>query len=161
MFSGKRLKEKRKENKLTQAQLSDLTGISIVTISRYENDSYTPTYKHLLSLVNALNCTLKDLENNEDDIEEPVIFNPHSDGYETTTIFPGGTKFTSSTQDGKTTTKIFQSSETKLFFKIQKKLYELNLNGLENVYQYIDDLLQIKKYKRNKDDLWNTGKKEK
>lgn len=50
MSIGKNIKKLRTEKKLTQKQLSELTGISEVMISQYERGIRTPKNKNLLKL---------------------------------------------------------------------------------------------------------------
>ena len=45
MTIGKKIKELRKQKKLTQKRLSKLTGIAEITIRQYEADKYNPKWK--------------------------------------------------------------------------------------------------------------------
>lgn len=47
---GDKLKELRKERKLTQKQLADQVGVTVSTISSYESGSRYPSYDVLISL---------------------------------------------------------------------------------------------------------------
>lgn len=49
------------ESKLTQKDLSEMTGLSEPTISKYVNKLQMPSVKALLSLSYALGCTVDDL----------------------------------------------------------------------------------------------------
>ena len=53
---GDRLKKRRLELKITQAQLSKLTKIKITTISNYENNISTPNEDNIYKLMEALQC---------------------------------------------------------------------------------------------------------
>lgn len=59
---GNRLKEFREDRRLTQDQLSSLSGVTRQTISYIEsNADYNPTLSTLLKLCNALNCSMEEL----------------------------------------------------------------------------------------------------
>ena len=52
---GKKLKQIRKSKNLTQAELSEITGISEKHISKLESGAYFPTYETFGKLLKALN----------------------------------------------------------------------------------------------------------
>lgn len=56
-----RLKETRREQKLSQAQLADLVGVSRNTISSIETGAFQPTAKLALILCIALDKKFEDL----------------------------------------------------------------------------------------------------
>lgn len=51
-----RLRVKRAELKVSQAELSEKAGVSIATINGYENGYYTPGADKLWALADALGC---------------------------------------------------------------------------------------------------------
>ena len=53
---GDKIKERRLELKITQAQLSELTNIKTTTISNYENNISTPNEDNIYKLLDALQC---------------------------------------------------------------------------------------------------------
>ena len=55
------IKLKRKEEKLTQEQLSDLTGINRIMIGRIEREDYIPSINQFESLANALDFDITDM----------------------------------------------------------------------------------------------------
>ena len=57
----KRLRTIRKKRKLTQRKLAELSGISDVQISKYENGDAAPTITFLEWLCTALEVSSKDL----------------------------------------------------------------------------------------------------
>lgn len=59
--TGKRIKLNRKRAGLTQNQLADLVGISMMSIRRYENDNRIVTIGILQKIANALNIQVSDL----------------------------------------------------------------------------------------------------
>lgn len=46
---------------VSEMELSDRTGISVVTLSQYRNGKTLPTLKNLRKLADALDCTPNDL----------------------------------------------------------------------------------------------------
>jgi len=61
MDIGSRIKEIRKNKKITQLRLSELTGINRASITQYENGTYEPSIEKLELIANALNVTVQDL----------------------------------------------------------------------------------------------------
>lgn len=55
------LKQWRSVKNMTQEQLSDLTGISMVTISKWENGRGSPTVKNLREVSTALGISMDDI----------------------------------------------------------------------------------------------------
>ena len=51
---GKRIKEKRKEKKMTQQQLADMIGVTKVSICCYENETRSPELSNLVELAESL-----------------------------------------------------------------------------------------------------------
>lgn len=65
---------KRKEQKLTQAQLAEMTGINRGMISRLESCDYTPSIDQLQSIAEVLNFEVVDLfENDKSVSSKPVV----------------------------------------------------------------------------------------
>ena len=58
MKISENIRKLRKEAHLTQKKLAEKTGLSEVTIRRYEADVFKPKYAHALALSNALNAPL-------------------------------------------------------------------------------------------------------
>ncbi len=58
---NKSLKEIRNSRNLSQAALSEKVGLSIQSISKYENTSNTPCFKHLIEISDALDCKVDQL----------------------------------------------------------------------------------------------------
>lgn len=61
----KNLKAIRKDRKLTQQELSYLTGIGHISICNYENNNQSPKYETLEKLAEALDCTVTQLVKGE------------------------------------------------------------------------------------------------
>ena len=55
---GKFISEKRKELKLTQAQLAEKLGVTDKTVSRWENGNYMPDLSLLQQLSKELNVSI-------------------------------------------------------------------------------------------------------
>lgn len=58
---GKKLKELRKSEKLTQEQLAEKLKISRVNYTRYETDAVRPDYETLILLADFYNVSLDEL----------------------------------------------------------------------------------------------------
>ena len=58
---GKKLKELRITEGLTQQQLADKLGIGRVNYTRYETDAVRPDYETLLTIVDFYNISLDEL----------------------------------------------------------------------------------------------------
>lgn len=56
MSMGDRIRERRKELKLTQEALAKTAGVNRVTVTGWEKDDYQPNGANLQSLAEALNC---------------------------------------------------------------------------------------------------------
>lgn len=54
MIIGERIKEARKDKKLTQQQLGDILGVSKVSICGYENGTRVPTMENFIQLLDIL-----------------------------------------------------------------------------------------------------------
>lgn len=61
MKIGEKLKQIRKEKKVSQIKLAEITGIAAETISRYEHNTGNPTVKQIEKLAGALDVTPFDL----------------------------------------------------------------------------------------------------
>lgn len=61
MEIGKKLRELRTQNELTQAKLSDLLGISRVNYTRYETNKVRPDYETLIKIADFFDVSLDDL----------------------------------------------------------------------------------------------------
>lgn len=69
---GKRIRELRKEKKLTQEQLGKILNVSHSTINRYESGLHQPDIESLNILANTFNCTT-DYLLGRTDMKEVVI----------------------------------------------------------------------------------------
>ncbi len=65
MLLGKRIRELRKKNNLTQQQLGDLINITKVSICCYENGTRTPTLETLKVLAETFNVDINYLLGND------------------------------------------------------------------------------------------------
>ncbi len=61
MEIGKKLKELRLQNELTQEKLSNILGISRVNYTRYETDKVRPDYENLIKIADFFDVSLDDL----------------------------------------------------------------------------------------------------
>ena len=69
---GSYIARKRKEQNLTQEQLSEQLGVSNKTISKWENGKCMPDYSIIQALCEALRVTLPELMDGEDAAEDSV-----------------------------------------------------------------------------------------
>lgn len=58
---GKKLKEFRERKKLSKTQLAEITGLSIVSIIKYEKGLIVPTVKNIGILSKTLECDFEEL----------------------------------------------------------------------------------------------------
>lgn len=56
-----RIKEYRKQHKLTQEELANILGVTRQTIIAIENDKYNPTLELAMNLAKYLNTTIEEL----------------------------------------------------------------------------------------------------
>lgn len=63
MQIGKKLKELRQSENLTQSQLSEKLGISRVNYTRYETDVSRPDYETLIKIADFYDISLDELFN--------------------------------------------------------------------------------------------------
>ncbi|MEC9489168.1 MAG: helix-turn-helix transcriptional regulator [Halanaerobium sp.] len=77
MTFGQRLKEMRKESRMTQAELAGKVGVSRATVAGYETKGKEPPYDTLIQLAKALGCSTdyllgySSLRRPEGEIREP------------------------------------------------------------------------------------------
>jgi len=72
MFSENKLKEIRKRTGMSQEQLAELVGVSLMTIRRWEWGETSPSAKKLPKLAEALNTSVEYLMGLTDDAPPPV-----------------------------------------------------------------------------------------
>lgn len=70
MSVAQKLKAKRKEKRLTQIQLAEISGVSQQAISFIESSRNTPTEGTLRLLAKALNCPVSELLDDETQIKK-------------------------------------------------------------------------------------------
>ena len=63
MTIGEKIKKLRKENGLTQKQLSELTDIPVRTIQRYEAGDFNPKMKSITKIADALKVAVTEFSN--------------------------------------------------------------------------------------------------
>ena len=54
---GKNIRKTREDRGLTQKELSELTGISVIMLSQYENGKRKPKHDNLIKIASALSCS--------------------------------------------------------------------------------------------------------
>ena len=74
MTVGERIRQVRESINMTQKQLSDIMGISFVTISQWENGKRKPKYETLQKIASALGVSISDLLDIKPVPEKEVYF---------------------------------------------------------------------------------------
>ncbi|NBI72164.1 XRE family transcriptional regulator [Clostridiaceae bacterium] len=111
MTIGDKIKTFRKQQKITQKRLSDLTGIHEITIRQYEANKYTPGIENLIKIAVILKAKLSDfLEYGEIIRECDVYIDSHRGSLNI---------------DQRTLLKYFDSFNTKGKKEALKRVYEL------------------------------------
>lgn len=72
MSIGERIKNLRKQNKLTQVELAKKSNISRSYLADIENDRYNPSLETLKALSNSLNANLSELVSGENQIDNTL-----------------------------------------------------------------------------------------
>ena len=85
---GKRIKNRRKELKMTQRKLAEKSGIAFRSIQDYESEKRNPKVEARRAIADALGCGLTDLFNEEPSFsfsteEEERRYIDHGDGTQT------------------------------------------------------------------------------
>ena len=61
VYLGKKLKELRKSENLTQEELAKILGISRVNYTRYETDAVRPDYETIVKIADYYNVSLDEI----------------------------------------------------------------------------------------------------
>ncbi len=62
MSVAENIKYLRKQKHMTQKQLSEKTGLAVITIQQYEAGKYSPKHDNLIKLATALECEVSDID---------------------------------------------------------------------------------------------------
>lgn len=76
---GKRIKEIRKERRMSQSDLADKVGVGTSQISMIEAGKRTTSVERLMDIANALNVDIVELY--DDDSKEKVTFSDGKEGW--------------------------------------------------------------------------------
>lgn len=160
MTIGEKIKAFRKERKLTQAKLSELTGIAEITIRQYEAGKYKPKTEQLIKLSAALGVSVHDLA---PDIYEKYTFNKQE--LELIDALNHFLQRDVSEKDLNVLSTFMNSQEFKELertnkgfqtLRIRKRLdtfyAQLNLNGQIKAMTYVEDLAKIPEYRKQQPD---------
>ena len=63
---AEKIKSRRKEKNLTQEALATILGVERTTVTMWETGQNTPPTKYLVTLADALGCTLDELLRDDD-----------------------------------------------------------------------------------------------
>lgn len=72
---GFKVKEARKEKKITQEQLAEAVGVGVTHISHLETGAGTVSLKVFVAIVNYLNCSVDELLCKEVKTARPIVNN--------------------------------------------------------------------------------------
>ena len=160
MTIGKKIKAFRKERKLTQAKLSELTGIAEITIRQYEAGKYKPKTEQLIKLSAALGVSVHDLA--------PEIYEKYTFNKQELELIDALNHFLQrdvSEKDLNVLSTFMNSQEFKELertnkgfqtLRIRKRLdtfyAQLNLNGQIKAMTYVEDLAKIPEYRKQQPD---------
>lgn len=122
---SEKIREYRKWKGLTQQQLADAAGISVMSIRRYESGEREPTGTAVKAIALAL-------EVNPSEIDDRFVISLGSD-------------VIVETEDGEFITVSMDTREGKMLCRFQA----LNNSGKDEVIRYADILLEANKYRRN------------
>ena len=61
MDIGQRMKQIRKEKRMTQEETADRAGVTAVSLSRWENGERNPTFQDVEKVARALGVTMEEL----------------------------------------------------------------------------------------------------
>ena len=160
MTIGEKIKAFRKERKLTQAKLSELTGIAEITIRQYEAGKYKPKTEQLIKLSAALGVSVHVLA---PDIYEKYTFNKQE--LELIDALNHFLQRDVSEKDLNVLSTFMNSQEFKELertnkgfqtLRIRKSLdtfyAQLNLNGQIKAMTYVEDLAKIPEYRKQQPD---------
>lgn len=130
----------RKERKLSQEELAEASGLSVMTIRRYEKNERTPNAANLSKIANALNIPSAFLL---DDIIEPDALNT-----EILNMMKDLDLSASETQEYTDAIKSQLGDYYSEFIKERLLMnYELlNESGKSKLYDYSTDLVRIRDY---------------
>ena len=104
-----RIKDLREEKNLTQIELSDIVGIDRTTISRLEKGERIPTLDHLQRLSKFFDCSFDYIMGTSNERKNKVQI-----------------------------VEISNAGVTKLQMEFLKKVEDLNVKDMEQVFDYID-----------------------
>lgn len=104
-----RIKDLREEKNLTQIELSDIVGIDRTTISRLEKGERIPTLDHLERLSKFFDCSFDYILGKSNDRKEKIQI-----------------------------VEISNNGINKLQMEFLKKIDDLNVKDMEQVFDYID-----------------------
>lgn len=143
MAVGEKIKAIRKEKKVTQKRLSELSGLAEITIRQYEANKYVPKADNLKKIALALDVKLSDLLEpgqtiREYDTDDDVwdIITKQEDGSLIRTIQTGGTN-----------SSFYPSIEQRTILRYYDSL---NAKGKKEALKRLEELTLISKYTESK-----------
>lgn len=136
MTIGERIKFYRKQNKITQKQLGEMCDLAEITIRQYEADKYIPKIGNLQKISLALQIPLTLLMDLRED----------SSWTRLATDFPDSPVIT---KGNDLYLKVMGSEESAYIDQITYLLHQLNIKGLQNANEYLQELIINSDYLKN------------
>lgn len=137
MNIGKKMKEVRKRNCLTQEQLANKVGISLMSIRRYEKDERSPNMKTLKKIAAALDVPISDL------IEGDAAATMQA-SQAILNDFTSNPQNWHKAEPGELTELVNAQREERL----KKAYYSMNEAGQEKAVERVEELTEVPKYKK-------------
>lgn len=137
MEVGKKIREIRKEKKLTQKELGKACGIDEANIRKYENGKQKPKVENLKKIADALDVPIQILLGLSQD-QTHVIVEDDKFGF----IYPN-----SENPEGNE-----DASQASSIPEIMKQYNKLNDAGKQKALEYTTDLAQMEKYQKEPED---------
>lgn len=135
MTVGENIKTIRKQQKVTQKKLHELTGLAVITIQEYEAGKYTPRLDSILKIASALKVNPKDIN--------PDL---NWDDYIDTERIASDVKFLESNPSLQDILEAIYHEYGDFVTTTIQDFFLLNDDGKQKVSEYIQDL--IPKYKK-------------
>ncbi len=153
---GDKIKRLRKQKGYTQERLAEKTGLSKMSIRRYETGERQPKIEQLFRIANALEVPIIELleELWLEEKEYVAIFDGlNSEKKENLTDgFIKGYYQTSKKLNSVTSSWINEKKEKEVTRKISKHLKKLSLAGQEEAEKRIEELTRLEEYRKEPDE---------
>lgn len=131
---GENIRYYRKEKGYTQKQLSELSGLALITIQQYESGKRTPQINQLKKLSSALNIDINSLIDTTQSFALNALKNLPN--YENNELY----------QEYRKSVLANNVDITDLDIELIRRFHLLNTSGKDRILSYLDDILKIDEY---------------